>query len=120
YIVKEAEEATFRREKQDVPIIEATKDVYDVRFEGNDRTALDKWLLLEVGGFPDVYKNLAMDHINSGDAMTGLVIADTMRETFGFTWAFPHAYVSTLLNTYFNGKKEMEDRQIEACRDDGG
>lgn len=22
---------------------------------------------------------------------TGLVIADTMRETFGFTWAFPHA-----------------------------
>ena len=24
-------------------------------------------------------------------ARTGLVIADTMRETFGYTWAFPHA-----------------------------
>ena len=55
---------------------------------------------------------------------TGLVIADTMRETFGYTWAFPHAsdtdaelippfprerfnwrYVSTLLNTFFDGKK---------------
>ena len=22
---------------------------------------------------------------------TGLVIADTMRETFGYTWAFPHS-----------------------------
>lgn len=113
YIVKRAEEATFRKEKQDMPIIEATKDLYEVRFQGQDQTALDKWLLLEVGAFPDVYKNLAMEHITSGDAMTGLVIADTMRETFGYTWAFPHAYVSTLLNTYFDGKKEMEDRHIE-------
>lgn len=113
YIVKRAEEATFRKEKQDMPIIEATKDVYEVRFQGQDQTALDKWLLLEVGAFPDVYKNLAMEHITSGDAMTGLVIADTMRETFGYTWAFPHAYVSTLLNTYFDGKKEMEDRSME-------
>jgi len=113
YIVKRAEEATFRSEKQEKPIIEATKDLYEVRFQGQDQTALDKWLLLEVGAFPDVYKNLAMEHITSGDSMTGLVIADTMRETFGFTWAFPHAYVSTLLNTYFDGKKEMEDRSIE-------
>eukprot|EP00438_Fugacium_kawagutii_P019767 Skav203657 [mRNA] locus=scaffold2755:46177:51610:- [translate_table: standard] len=105
FIVKRAEEATFRSEKQDMPIIEATKDVYEVRFEGKDQTALDKWLLLEVGAFPDVYEHLAMEHITRGDAMTGLVIADTMRETFGYTWAFPHAYVSTLLNTYFDGKK---------------
>ena len=43
---------------------------YEVRFKGQDRTALDKWLLLEasdgysffisqVGAFPDVYENLA-------------------------------------------------------------
>lgn len=106
-------EATFRNEKQDLPIIEITRDVYDVRFKGEDRNALDKWLLLEVGAFPDVYKNLALEHISNGDAMTGLVIADTMRETFGYTWAFPHAFVSELLNTHFNGKKEMENRTIE-------
>ncbi|CAE7039904.1 unnamed protein product [Symbiodinium natans] len=114
YIVKQAEEATFRNKKQDLPIIEITKDVYDVRFKGEDRNALDKWLLLEVGAFPDVYKNLAMEHISNGDPMTGLVIADTMRETFGYDWAFPHAFVSSLLNSYFNGKKEMENRTIEA------
>ncbi|CAK9018026.1 Uncharacterized protein SCF082_LOCUS13909 [Durusdinium trenchii] len=113
YIVKRAEEANFQKKKQDLQIIEATKDVYDVRFKGEDQTALDKWLLLEVGAFPDVYKHLAMEHINNDDAMTGLVIADTMRETFGYTWAFPHAYVSTLLNTFFDGKKETEDRTIE-------
>jgi len=113
FIVKQAEEATFRNEKQDLPIIEITRDVYDVRFKGEDRNALDKWLLLEVGAFPDVYKNLALEHVSNGDAMTGLVIADTMRETFGYTWAFPHAFVSELLNTHFNGKKEMENRTIE-------
>jgi hypothetical protein len=33
---------------------------------------------------------------------TGLVIADTMRETFGYTWAFPHA------------SKTWRDREDEA------
>ncbi|CAE8652630.1 unnamed protein product, partial [Polarella glacialis] len=47
YIMRRAEEATFRKEKEDLPIVEATSDVYDVRFTGKDRTALDKWLLLE-------------------------------------------------------------------------
>eukprot|EP00913_Durusdinium_trenchii_P011784 g11068.t3 len=34
YIVKRAEEANFQKKKQDLQIIEATKDVYDVRFKG--------------------------------------------------------------------------------------
>ncbi|CAE8641044.1 unnamed protein product, partial [Polarella glacialis] len=113
YIMRRAEEATFRKEKEDLPIVEATSDVYDVRFTGKDRTALDKWLLLEVGPFPDVYKNLAVEHINKGDPKSGLVVADTMRETFGTSWAFPHAFVSWVMKNHF-GKNELEDREVEA------
>jgi len=114
YIIKRAEEATFRKEKQDVPLIEATRDVYDVRFSGSDQTALDKWLLLEVGAFPDVYKNLAMEHIKSGDFRSGLVVADTMRDAFGYEWGFPHAFCCKVLRDHFNGKGSFEKRDLEA------
>lgn len=115
YIMKRAEEATFENEKKDLPIIEATKDLYDVRFKGTDRNALDRWLLLNVGAFPDVYYHLIEEHIADGDAKTGLVIADTMRDTFGATWAFPHAQCCRILRKHFNfGKAELENRDLEA------
>eukprot|EP00931_Biecheleriopsis_adriatica_P001530 TRINITY_DN10190_c0_g2_i1.p1 TRINITY_DN10190_c0_g2~~TRINITY_DN10190_c0_g2_i1.p1 ORF type:complete len:429 (+),score=88.62 TRINITY_DN10190_c0_g2_i1:89-1375(+) len=115
YIAKRAEEATFRKEKQDKSVIEATKDVYEVKFSGKDQTALDKWLLLEVGPFPDVYKHLAEEHIQAGDPKSGLVIADTMRESSFSAWAFPHSYVSQLLSKYFDGNTSgLEDRSFEA------
>lgn len=107
YIMKRAEEAHFYREKKDLPVIAATKDVYDVRFSGKDKTALDKWLLLEVGPFPEVYRNLAQEQLRA-DAQTGLIIADTMRDVFGANWAFPHAFVGNVLKSYFN------DRELEA------
>lgn len=115
YIMKRAEEATFENDKKDLPIIEATKDVYEVRFKGTDRNALDRWLLLNVGAFPDVYENLIEEHIQDGDAKTGLVIADTMRDTFGSAWAFPHAICCRILRKHFPFcKAELENRDIEA------
>jgi len=114
YIMKRAEEAHFRKEVQDMPVIEATKDVYDVRFGGGDRTALDKWLLLEVGSFPDVYKNLALEHIEGEDPKTGLVIADTMRDVFGTSWGFPHAFCCRVLREHFDGKGPEKKRGLEA------
>jgi len=97
YIARAAEEANFRKDKQDMPIIEATRDAYDIKFKGNDRFALDKWLLLEVGAFPEIYKNLCGEHVSRGDVKTGLVIADTMRDTFGAAWGFPHAFVCRVM-----------------------
>jgi len=114
YIMKRAEEANFRKTVQDMEVVEATKDVYDVRFKGSDRTALDKWLLLEVGAFPDVYKNLAIEKIQGEDAKSGLVIADTMRDTFGKSWGFPHAFCCRVLRDHFDGKGDLESREIEA------
>jgi len=114
YVMKRAEEANFRNGKEDQPIVEATKGAYQVRFAGKDRTALDKWLLLEVGAFPDVYKNLAMEHIEGDDPKTGLIIADTMRDAFGTTWGFPHAFVTQILREHFDGRGGSEDRAVEA------
>jgi len=114
YIAKRAEEANFRKGFQDLPVIEATKDVYDVRFGGGDRTALDKWLLLEVGAFPSVYKNLAVEQLDGPDKMSGLVIAETMRDTFGTSWGFPHAFLCRTLRDHFNGKGFFEKRELEA------
>jgi hypothetical protein len=114
YIMKRAEEANFRKEKQDLPVIEATKDCYEVRFAGGDRTALDKWLLLEVGAFPSVYKNLAVEQLDGPDKMSGLVIAETMRDTFGTSWGFPHAFLCRTLRDHFNGKGFFEKRELEA------
>jgi len=115
YIAKRAEEAHFRNEIEDKPVIEATKDVYDVQFKGSDRTALDKWLLLEVGAFPDVYKNLSQERIEGGDPQSGLVIADTMRDAFGTGWGFPHAYCAKVLREHFDGLEQAsENRTVEA------
>jgi len=114
YIMKRAEEANFSNSVQDQLVIESSKDLYKVRFDGASRTALDKWLLLEVGAFPEVYKNLAMEHIEGGDPKTGLIIADTMRDAFGTTWGFPHAFVCRVLRQHFNGDGGSEDRNIEA------
>jgi len=114
YMIKRAEEAAFRKEKQDKPLIEATKDLYEVRFSGKDQTALDKWLLLEVGAFPDVYKNLAMEHIKKGDPQSGLIVADTMRDVFGFQWGFPHAFCCKVLRDHFDGRGKLENRDVEA------
>jgi len=114
YIMKRAEEAHFFKAKKDLEVIEATKDVYAVRFGGGDRTALDKWLLLEVGAFPDVYKHLALEHLEGADPKTGLVIADTMRESFGNSWGFPHEFVCHVLREHFSGKGAVEDREMEA------
>lgn len=114
YIMKRAEEAAYENGVKDQSVIEATKEQYKVRFDGSSRTGLDKWLLLEVGAFPDVYRNLAQEHIENGDAKTGLVIADTMRDAFGSSWGFPHAYVGRILRQYFNGENGSEDRNVEA------
>jgi len=120
YIAKRAEEANFLNTAKDAPVIEATKDAYDVKFQGADRTAFDKWLLLEVGAFPEVYKNLAMEHINGGDPSTGLVIADTMRDAFGSAWGFPHAFVTKVMRENMNSlsfqdaKSEVQTRDMEA------
>ena len=101
FIVKQAEEATFRNEKQETReadgaskgfrtfltrtcpssrsqemcspwgfhghhVLRARSQLsqlgrYDVRFKGEDRNALDKWLLLEVGGFPAAAKPQARE-----------------------------------------------------------
>lgn len=119
YIMKRSEEANFRQQKQDLPVIAATKDMYEVQFKGTDKNALDRWLLLEVGAFPDVYINLSQEHIEKGDPQTGLIIADTMRDAFGTQWAFPHAYCCRVLRLpHFNGKATIkgnnEDRELEA------
>lgn len=114
YIMKRAEEAAYEGRDKDKSVIEATRDSYKVRFDGSSRTGLDKWLLLEVGAFPDVYRNLAQEHIEGGDPKTGLVIADTMRDAFGTNWGFPHAYVGRVLNQYFNGENGTDNRKTEA------
>lgn len=120
YIAKRSEEANFSNSKSDLPVIEATKDAYEVKFKGTDRTALDKWLLLEVGAFPDVYKNLAMEHLDAGDHKTGLVIADTMRDAFGTIWGFPHAFVTRVMREnmhkfeFMSAKGDVETRDLEA------
>lgn len=120
YIAKRSEEANFRNSKMDQPVIEATKVSYEVKFQGSDSVALDKWLLLEVGAFPDVYKNLALNHLEAGDHKTGLVIADTMRDAFGTQWGFPHAFVTRVLRdnsdnfAFKDAQGEMQTRDLEA------
>merc|ERR1712023_562870 len=111
---KRAEEAVFNNDLKDLPVIEATKDVYEVKFKGTDRNALNRWLLLQVGAFPDVYEDLIQENIDKGEAKTALVIADTMRDAFGTQWGFPHAFCCRVLRDHFQGKGELENRDIEA------
>mmetsp|Transcript_89819 Transcript_89819/g.159759 ORF Transcript_89819/g.159759 Transcript_89819/m.159759 type:complete len:432 (+) Transcript_89819:60-1355(+) len=113
YIERRAEEAFFEKEKKDLPVIEATKDVYDIQFKGTDRAALDKWLLIEVGAFPDVHRSLLDSKLAENDPTTALIIADTMREKYGTSWCFPHQAVSWTLRTFFNGENGTADRILE-------
>jgi len=116
YIAKQAEEAVFNNEKKDLGIIEAAKDVYDISFKGADRRALEKWLLLEVGPFPDVHQSLLEFQLEQDDEKSALIVADTMRSVYGDAWCFPHQTVSHQLRTHFNGQNGTEDRTKEAER----
>lgn len=115
YIAKRSEEAYFNKEKKDLDIIESTKDVYDISFKGADRRSLEKWLLLEVGPFPDVHESLLEAFIEQDDAVSALVVADTMRSVYGTSWCFPHQTVSHQLRTHFDGQNGTEDRTKEAA-----
>jgi len=61
-----------------------------------------------------------LEHIESGDAKTGLVIADTMRDAFGSAWGFPHAFVTKVMRenmdsfTMQDAKKNVQTRDMEA------
>jgi len=116
WISKRAEEANFNRQEKDEGVVEAVKDTYDFKFTGASRNALDKFLLLQVGAFPDIYRQLAQERIDAGDAKSGLVIADSMRDAFGTQWAFPHSYICKILRTHFDGKEASGDvdRGMEA------
>merc|ERR1711920_436088 len=38
-----------------------------------------------------------MEKIENDEVKTGLVIADTMRDTFGSSWGFPHAFLTKVM-----------------------
>lgn len=114
WIAKRAEEANFENAEQDQGVLEAVKDAYDFQFKGGDRNALNKWLLLQVGAFPDVYRQLADERLLCGDPKSALVIADTMRDAFGTQWAFPHSYQCMILRNYYNlSDSDDPDRQMD-------
>ncbi|CAK0905629.1 unnamed protein product [Prorocentrum cordatum] len=119
WIAKRAEEAKFENSEQDQGVLEAVKDAYDFKFKGGDRSSLNKWLLLQVGAFPDVYRQLADELLLRGDPKSALSVADTMRDAFGTQWAFPHSYQCGILRNHYNqpdsdDPERRTDRNMEA------
>jgi hypothetical protein len=116
YIARRAEELNFEQEEKDTGVLEMVKDAYDMQFTGQDRNALNKWLLLKIGAFPDVYEQLKQEHIENGDYKSALVISDAVRDAFGTSWSFPHSDMCKMLRRYFDGEKVGDDinREEEA------
>jgi len=69
---------------------------------------LEKYVLLKVGPFPDLYESMAMSHSAKGDEASSLIAAEASNGKFsGFASTFK--FYARLLNTYPNREDETRD-----------
>jgi len=69
---------------------------------------VEKYVLLRVGPFPDLYQTMALQHAERGDEQSSLIAAETSsgkHEGFGTTFRF----YSRLLKSFFNRNDESRD-----------
>jgi hypothetical protein len=69
---------------------------------------VDKFVLLRVGPFPDIYESLAWGHAKKGDESSALISAEACNNKLsGFASTF--RFYSKLLSTFANRKEEVRD-----------
>lgn len=69
---------------------------------------VDKFVLLRVGPFPDIYSNLALAHAERGDEPSSLIAAEAANgKISGFASTF--LFYSSLLNSFPNRSEETRD-----------
>jgi len=69
---------------------------------------LEKYILLRVGPFPDLYRLMSRQHAAKGDERSSLIAAEASNSKFpGFASTF--AYHAKLLNTFPNREDESRD-----------
>ena len=69
---------------------------------------MDKFVLLRVGPFPDIYRTLALAHAERKDESSALIAAEAANgKISGF--ASPFLFYSTLLNSFPNRSEESRD-----------
>jgi len=69
---------------------------------------VDKFVLLRVGPFPDIYKTLALDHAKRGDESSSLIAAEAANgKISGFASTF--LFYASLLDTFPNRSEETRD-----------
>uniref|UniRef100_A0A7S2UF97 Uncharacterized protein n=1 Tax=Attheya septentrionalis TaxID=420275 RepID=A0A7S2UF97_9STRA len=69
---------------------------------------VDKYALLRVGPFPDLYESMALQHQAKGDESSSLIAAETANGKFtGFGSTF--AFYAKLLSTFPNRQEETKD-----------
>lgn len=69
---------------------------------------VDKFVLLRVGPFPDIYQNLALGHAERGDESSSLIAAEAANgKISGFASTF--LFYSSLLNSFPNRDEETRD-----------
>jgi len=69
---------------------------------------VDKYVLLRVGPFPDIYSKLALGHAERGDESSSLIAAEASNgKVSGFASTF--LFYASLLNSFPNRSEEMRD-----------
>lgn len=69
---------------------------------------VDKFVLLRVGPFPDIYKSLARDHAKRGDESSSLIAAEAANgKITGFASTF--LFYASLLDSFPNRSEETRD-----------
>jgi len=116
-IVCECDSSGSRKELIDLYNKDLGKDI--IKDEGLDRPyeegsvdrlgyGVDKFVLLRVGPFPDIYRNLALGHAKREDESSSLIAAEVANSKIsGFASTF--LFYSTLLNSFPNRSEETRD-----------
>mmetsp|Transcript_23506 Transcript_23506/g.26360 ORF Transcript_23506/g.26360 Transcript_23506/m.26360 type:complete len:451 (+) Transcript_23506:113-1465(+) len=116
-IVCECDSSGSRKELIDLYNKDLGKDI--IQDEGLDRPyeegsverlgyGVDKFVLLRVGPFPDIYRNLALGHAKREDESSSLIAAEVANSKIsGFASTF--LFYSTLLNSFPNRSEETRD-----------
>eukprot|EP00640_Fibrocapsa_japonica_P000072 CAMPEP_0113936164 /NCGR_PEP_ID=MMETSP1339-20121228/3130_1 /TAXON_ID=94617 /ORGANISM="Fibrocapsa japonica" /LENGTH=375 /DNA_ID=CAMNT_0000938533 /DNA_START=56 /DNA_END=1183 /DNA_ORIENTATION=+ /assembly_acc=CAM_ASM_000762 len=79
------------------------------------KVGVEKYLLLRVGPFPDVFEQLALDHRSKGSDQSALVAAERANEVFK-GWARPYSFYASLLHEIGGRNQESKDAAKVAMR----
>jgi hypothetical protein len=71
---------------------------------------LDKYVLLRVGPFPDLYETMSNNHLMKGDLESSLIAAEACNGKFGGRFGSTFAFYAKLLGS-------LSPRRDEECRD---